>query len=107
MYYQQCKIKKQLEDHWFASFRSFIYLPQAIYSKSEQLLNTTGTIDVFEYPTQKFESCDWSIMVNRSDCLQIRVGGLQLIRPRIQEYIVSSRMITHQFNMFGIVDRMR
>ena len=35
IYKQQCKIKNQLEDHWFASFRSFIDLPQAIYSKSE------------------------------------------------------------------------
>ena len=34
-YEQQCKIKNQLEDHWFASFRSLIDLPQAIYSKSE------------------------------------------------------------------------
>ena len=58
----------------FASFRSFIDLPQAIYSKSEQLLNTTGTIDIFEYPAQKFESYDWLIMVNGSDCLQIRGG---------------------------------
>ena len=34
-------------------------------------------------------------------------GGLQLIRGRIQEYVVSCGMITHHFNMFGIVDRMR
>ena len=47
-------------------------------------------------------------MVNGSDCLQIRGGGgLQLIRCRIQEYVVSSGMITHHFNMLGIVDRMR
>ena len=45
-------------------------------------------------------------MVNGSDCLQIP-GGLQLIRSRIQEYVVSCEMITHHFNMFGIVDRMR
>ena len=75
-------------------------------------LNTTGTIDVFEYPTKKFESCDWLIMVNGSDCLQIRwggggEGGLELIRGRIHEYVVSCGMITHHFNMYGIVDRMR
>ena len=46
-------------------------------------------------------------MVNESDCLQIRGGGVQLIRGRIQEYVVSCGMITHHFNMFGIVDRMR
>ena len=34
-------------------------------------------------------------------------GGLQLIRSRIQEYVVICGMITHHFNMFGIVDRMR
>ena len=45
-------------------------------------------------------------MVNGSDCLQLR-GGLQLIRGKIQEYVVSCGMITHHFNMFGIVDRMR
>ena len=46
-------------------------------------------------------------MVNGSDCLQIQGGGggdLQLIRGRIQEYDVSCGMITHQFNMFGIVN---
>ena len=32
---QQCKIKNQLEGHWFVSFRSFIDLPQAIYCKSD------------------------------------------------------------------------
>ena len=37
-------------------------------------------------------------MVNRSDCLQIGGGGVQLIRGRIQEYVVSCRMITHHFN---------
>ena len=49
-------------------------------------------------------------MVNGSDCLQIRGGGggaLQLIRGRIQEYVVSCGMITYHFNMFGIADRMR
>ena len=47
-------------------------------------------------------------MVNGADYLQIRGGGaLQLIRGRIQEYAVSCGMITHHFNMFGIVDRMR
>ena len=78
---------------------------QAIYSKSEQLLNTTGTIDVFEYPTQTFDSCNWLIMVSGSDYLQI--WGVQLIRGRIQQYVVSYGMITHHFYMFGIVDRMR
>ena len=33
IYKQPCKIKNQHEDHWFASFRSFIDLPQAIYGK--------------------------------------------------------------------------
>ena len=49
-------------------------------------------------------------MVNGSDCLQIRGwggGGLQLMKGRIQEYVVSCGMITHHFNMFGIVGRMR
>ena len=49
-------------------------------------------------------------MVNGSDCLQLRGGGgggLQLIRGKMQEYVVSCGMITHHFNMFGIVDRMR
>ena len=47
-------------------------------------------------------------MYDWSDCPQIRGGGgLQLIRGRIQEYVVSCGMITHHFNMFGIVDRMR
>ena len=47
-------------------------------------------------------------MVNGSDCLQIRRRvGLQLIKGRIQEYVVSCGMITCHFNMFGIVDRMR
>ena len=32
---------------------------------------TDFTIDVSEYPTQKFESYDWLIMVSGSDCLQI------------------------------------
>ena len=45
-------------------------------------------------------------MVNGSDCLQIR-WGLQFIRGKIQEHVVSCGMITHHFNMFGIVDRMR
>ena len=45
-------------------------------------------------------------MVNGSDCLQIRGrGGLQLIKGRIQEYVVSCGMIAHHFNMLGIVDR--
>ena len=30
-------------------------------------------------------------------------GRLQLIRGRIQEYVVSCGMITHHFDMFGIV----
>ena len=34
-------------------------------------------------------------------------GGLQLIRGKTQEYVVSCGMITHHFNMFGIVDKMR
>ena len=34
-------------------------------------------------------------------------AGLQLIKGRIQEYVVSCGMITHHFNMLGIVDRMR
>ena len=43
-------------------------------------------------------------MVNGSDCLQIRGrAGLQLIRGRIQEYVVSCGMITYHFNMFGII----
>ena len=48
-------------------------------------------------------------MVNGSHCLQLRGGGggLQLIRGKIQEYVTSCGMITHHFNMFGIVDRMR
>ena len=49
-------------------------------------------------------------MVNGSDCLQLPGGGgggLQLIRCKIQEYVVSCGMITHHLNMFGIVDRMR
>ena len=47
-------------------------------------------------------------MVNGSDCLQLSGGGgLQLIRGKIQEYVVSCGMITHHLNMFGIVDRMR
>ena len=47
-------------------------------------------------------------MVNGSDCLQIRGrAGLQLIKGRIQEYVVSCGMIIHHFNMFGIVDRIR
>ena len=47
-------------------------------------------------------------MVSGSDCLQIRGRvGLQLIKGRIQEYVVSCGMITHHFNMFGIVDRMK
>ena len=47
-------------------------------------------------------------MVNGSDCLQIRGRvDLQLIKGRIQEYVVSCGMITHNFNMLGIVDRMR
>ena len=47
-------------------------------------------------------------MVNGSDCLQMRGrAGLQLIKGRIQEYVVSCGMITHHFNMLGIVDRMR
>ena len=45
-------------------------------------------------------------MVNGSDYLQIR-GDLQLIRGRIQEYVVSCGMITHHLNMFGTVDRTR
>ena len=36
-----------------------------------------------------------------------RGGGVQLIKGRIQEYVVSCGMITHHFNMFGIVNRMR
>ena len=31
-------------------------------------------------------------------------GGLQLIRGRIQEYVVSCGMISHHFNMFRIVE---
>ena len=45
-----------------------------------------------------FESCDWLIMINGSDCLQIRGGGLQLVRGSIQEYVVSCGTITHHFN---------
>ena len=44
-------------------------------------------------------------MVSGSDYLQI--WGVQLIRGRIQQYVVSYGMITHHFDMFGIVDRMR
>ena len=37
-------------------------------------------------------------MVNGSDCLQIwGRAGLQLIKSRIQEYVVSCGMITHHF----------
>ena len=47
-------------------------------------------------------------MVNGSDCLQIRGrAGLHLIKGRRQEYVVSCGIITHHFNMLGIVDRMR
>ena len=47
-------------------------------------------------------------MVNGSDRLQIwGRADLQLIKGRIQEYVVSCEMITHHFNMFGIADRMR
>ena len=46
-------------------------------------------------------------MVNGSDCLQILGrAGLQLIKGRIQEYVVSCGMITHHFNMFGIVKKL-
>ena len=44
-------------------------------------------------------------MVSGSDYLQI--WGVQLIRGRIQRYVISYGLITHYFDTFGIVDRMR
>ena len=52
-----------------------IYLYTYIYIYALDALDALGYIlDALDYYI-KFESCDWLIMVNGSDCLQIRGGG--------------------------------